>query len=57
MKVLVNGQLIGRDEASIDLEDRGYQFGDGIYEVIRVYKGYCSACASMRSVFSEVRLK
>ncbi|ADV95950.1 MULTISPECIES: D-amino-acid transaminase [Bacillus] len=39
MKVLVNGQLIGRSEASIDLEDRGYQFGDGIYEVIRVYKG------------------
>lgn len=39
MKVLVNGRLIGRSEASIDLEDRGYQFGDGIYEVIRVYKG------------------
>ncbi|MCY9315854.1 D-amino-acid transaminase, partial [Bacillus spizizenii] len=32
MKVLVNGQLIERSEASVDLEDRGYQFGDGIYE-------------------------
>ena len=23
-----------------DIEDRGYQFGDGIYEVIRIYDGY-----------------
>ena len=23
----------------IDIEDRGYQFGDGVYEVIRIYKG------------------
>ena len=22
-----------------DIEDRGYQFGDGVYEVIRVYNG------------------
>ncbi|MBL4964286.1 D-amino-acid transaminase [Bacillus halotolerans] len=39
MKILVNGQLVERNEASVDVEDRGYQFGDGIYEVIRVYKG------------------
>ncbi|PRR97615.1 D-amino-acid transaminase [Bacillus atrophaeus] len=39
MKVLVNGQLLKRDAAAIDIEDRGYQFGDGIYEVIRVYEG------------------
>ncbi|MEC0250681.1 D-amino-acid transaminase [Bacillus halotolerans] len=39
MKILVNGQLVKRNEASVDVEDRGYQFGDGIYEVIRVYKG------------------
>lgn len=46
MKVLVNGRLIGRSEASIDLEDRGYQFGDGIYEVIRVNGNLCAAlCA------------
>lgn len=38
-KVLVDGQLIDREEASVDIEDRGYQFGDGIYEVIRVYNG------------------
>ncbi|GIN57664.1 D-alanine aminotransferase [Lederbergia ruris] len=38
-KVLVNDQLIERTEAVIDIEDRGYQFGDGVYEVIRVYDG------------------
>ncbi|BCB05327.1 D-amino-acid transaminase [Bacillus sp. KH172YL63] len=37
--VFVNGELIQRDDAKIDIEDRGYQFGDGIYEVIRVYGG------------------
>ncbi|MBP1915286.1 D-amino-acid transaminase [Lederbergia galactosidilytica] len=38
-KVLVNDQLIERTEAVIDIEDRGYQFGDGVYEVIRIYDG------------------
>lgn len=37
--VIINGQFIERSEAKIDMEDRGYQFGDGVYEVIRVYNG------------------
>ena len=37
--ILLNNQLIEREQASIDIEDRGYQFGDGVYEVIRVYNG------------------
>ncbi|WP_102274216.1 D-amino-acid transaminase [Cytobacillus massiliigabonensis] len=37
--VIVNGEFIKRSEAKIDIEDRGYQFGDGVYEVIRVYNG------------------
>lgn len=37
--VNLNGQLIERNDAKVDIEDRGYQFGDGIYEVIRVYNG------------------
>ncbi|MGM0903323.1 MAG: D-amino-acid transaminase [Bacillota bacterium] len=37
--VLLNGELLERSKASIDIEDRGYQFGDGVYEVIRVYNG------------------
>ncbi|MEH7343368.1 D-amino-acid transaminase [Bacillus sp. JJ1532] len=37
--VIINGEFINRTEAKIDIEDRGYQFGDGVYEVIRVYNG------------------
>ncbi|MED3622789.1 D-amino-acid transaminase [Neobacillus thermocopriae] len=36
---ILNGKLIERNQAKMDIEDRGYQFGDGVYEVIRVYNG------------------
>jgi D-alanine transaminase len=36
---ILNGKIIERSEAKVDIEDRGYQFGDGVYEVIRVYNG------------------
>lgn len=39
--ILVNERFIERDKAAVDIEDRGYQFGDGVYEVIRVYNGIC----------------
>lgn len=39
MHILENNQIKKRADVRIDLEDRGYQFGDGIYEVIRVYDG------------------
>ncbi|MFS0655028.1 D-amino-acid transaminase [Bacillus sp. 179-C3.3 HS] len=39
MKVLYNGDFIEKEDAFVDIEDRGYQFGDGVYEVIRVYNG------------------
>lgn len=39
MKAILNGRLVDRNEAKVDIEDRGYQFGDGIYEGIRVYQG------------------
>ncbi|MBS4195080.1 D-amino-acid transaminase [Lederbergia citri] len=39
VKVILNDKIIDRSEAAIDIEDRGYQFGDGVYEVIRVYDG------------------
>ena len=35
----INGKYIPLNERAIPLEERGYQFGDGIYEVIRVYNG------------------
>lgn len=34
---LVNDQFLLKENVSIGLEDRGYQFGDGVYEVIGVY--------------------
>lgn len=37
--VILNGEFIERSEAKVDIEDRGYQFGDGVYEVLRVYNG------------------
>ncbi|PLR98193.1 D-amino-acid transaminase [Bacillus sp. T33-2] len=37
--VIVNGNIMERTTAKVDIEDRGYQFGDGVYEVIRVYNG------------------
>ena len=40
MKVLWNEEIVDESEVKIDIEDRGYQFGDGIYEVIRIYDGY-----------------
>ncbi|MCM3767148.1 D-amino-acid transaminase [Neobacillus niacini] len=36
---ILNGDLVNRAEAKVDIEDRGYVFGDGVYEVIRVYNG------------------
>ncbi|SEJ33567.1 D-alanine transaminase [Bhargavaea ginsengi] len=36
---LMNDRFVKNDEVSISIEDRGYYFGDGVYEVIRVYGG------------------
>ncbi len=35
----VNGRFMPLEEATVSVEDRGFQFGDGIYEVIRSYHG------------------
>lgn len=37
--ILHNDEFIKDEELRVSKEDRGYQFGDGIYEVIRVYEG------------------
>ncbi|WP_332238561.1 D-amino-acid transaminase [Sporolactobacillus sp. KGMB 08714] len=37
--ILYQDQFLPRDRGRVDMEDRGYQFGDGIYEAIRVYGG------------------
>lgn len=35
----VNGQYVPHREASVHIEDRGYQFADGVYEVVTVAGG------------------
>ncbi len=34
-----NGKYVQLDEPVIPIDERGHQFGDGVYEVIRVYNG------------------
>ena len=35
----VNGKYISHATAYVHVEDRGYQFADGVYEVSAVWKG------------------
>lgn len=37
--VYFNGEYVPQDEALIPVEERGYNFGDSLYEVCRVYGG------------------
>lgn len=36
----VNGRYVPHDTAKVHVEDRGYQFGDGVYEVIALCGGH-----------------
>ncbi|SDE15792.1 D-amino-acid transaminase [Sporomusa acidovorans] len=40
---LLDGKIIDLQENIVPMEDRGHQFGDGVYEVTKVYNGYCFA--------------
>jgi len=35
----VNGEIMPIENAVVSIEDRGYQFGDGVYEFVASYKG------------------
>jgi D-alanine transaminase len=37
--VYLNGRFIPKDESFISTDDRGFYFADGVYEVIKYYKG------------------
>lgn len=39
--IWLNGQITPLSEARIPVEERGYQFADGVYEVVRFYQGRC----------------
>lgn len=37
----VNGTYVPMDHAYVHIEDRGYQFSDGVYEVVSIRRGKC----------------
>ncbi|MCL7749850.1 D-amino-acid transaminase [Halalkalibacter alkaliphilus] len=37
--IIQNNKLLPKKDAMIHFDDRGYYFGDGIYEVVKVYEG------------------
>lgn len=37
----VNGQLMAPEQATVPVYDRGFLFGDSVYEVCRIYQGRC----------------
>lgn len=37
--VYLDGKFVNYDQALVSVEDRGFQFGDGIYEMYRYYNG------------------
>jgi branched-subunit amino acid aminotransferase/4-amino-4-deoxychorismate lyase len=39
MTIYLNGSYVDAKDAMISVEDRGFFFADGVYEVIRVYEG------------------
>lgn len=39
MLVYLNGEYLPREEAKVSVEDRGFVFADGVYEVVRIVKG------------------
>jgi D-alanine transaminase len=41
--IWIHGEVMPLKDATISVEDRGFQFADGVYEVARVYNGRCFA--------------
>ncbi len=58
--VYLNGRFIGNDESFISTDDRGFYFADGVYEVIKYYKGlpFCfeEHMIRLRNSLSSVRI-
>jgi len=58
--IYLNGKLITKTEAVISPEDRGFNFADGIYEVIKYYGGkpfrYADHLERLRRSLREIRI-
>ena len=59
-QVYLNGQFVPRSQATLDIEDRGVLFGDGVYEVVRYFGGRALAMqehlARLRASLAAIRL-
>jgi D-alanine transaminase len=58
--IYLNGKLIPKTEAAISPEDRGFNFADGIYEVIKYYEGkpfrYTDHMERLKRSLREIRI-
>lgn len=53
---LLDGRIVDLSENILPMEDRGYQFGDGVYEFTKVYNGRCFALKQhMDRLYSSLR--
>ena len=50
----MNAWINGRRSSKLDYRDRGLQYGDGIFETMRVRGGRIRLSNSISSVFTEV---
>src|SRR5438874_2265770 len=39
MRVFVNGQFVPEEEAVVSVLDRGFLYGDGLFEAVRIFNG------------------
>ncbi len=58
--VYLNGRFVSKDESWISTDDRGFYFADGVYEVIKYYRGlpFCfeDHMIRLRNSLSAVRI-
>ena len=53
--VLIDGEIMPMEEAFVDVNDRGHNFGDGVLELVPVYNGRCFALLPlMNNLFDSV---
>ncbi|MBI4715513.1 MAG: branched-chain amino acid aminotransferase, partial [Nitrospirae bacterium] len=39
MRIYLNGELLSREKARVSVFDRGFLYGDGVFETLRAYGG------------------
>ncbi|MCA9285088.1 MAG: aminotransferase class IV, partial [Phycisphaerales bacterium] len=61
MKVWLNGRLVAPEQATISVLDRGFLFGDGVYELVRFFGGVgvgmAAHLARLRASLAQSRIE